>query len=473
MRAREPRLDRLKAAIDAARSEQRRPLEPGEESRPLYPLQAYVDEVGTRELWRTISALRQRERALANRFLNDHSLSDLIVDKVVDLDHVPTWPALCSLLAQAASDQAEWVVAIPVANLIPPAGYVELGPRAGIGLATQERGWSPIVGNAPLDPFAIFHHLGDRLSIDARWRRERDDSRFDTRRTGALFFVEEGTREIALSVARTRARYALAVWSLLRPPEWHELWPTLAEWLPQPFLHDAIDHKLYEPGQWITKERVLGRSVGEYSPYELPNDEVLLRAPFDALALAEARRSARALLGAAHALYLADREPNDLERTDRVLHIYAAIESLCDPGHQIKRLNRVQRLWRRVRGRVRPERENRWGRVTERYGIWRDLRGSYDQLELAEAQRLTRDLRNLAAHSADAVLANLGFPATATRAMGGTRVVTGEELALARAATALPVLAGAVHATTERLFRGALENAWDDGWYDEQFASLP
>jgi len=35
------------------------------------------------------------------------------------------------------------------------------------------------------------------------------------------------------------------------------------------------------------------------------------------------------------------------------------------------------------------------------------------------------------------------------------------------------VLAGAVHATTERLFRGALENAWDDGWYDEQFASLP
>jgi hypothetical protein len=32
-------------------------------------------------------------------------------------------------------------------------------------------------------------------------------------------------------------------------------------------------------------------------------------------------------LSAAHSLYVGDREPNDLERTDRVLHIYAAIEA--------------------------------------------------------------------------------------------------------------------------------------------------
>jgi hypothetical protein len=87
----------------------------------------------------------------------------------------------------------------------------------------------------------------------------------------------------------------------------------------------------------MTKNRVLGRTVSEYGPYELPADEELLRAPFAALALAEERRSARALLSAAHSLYLGDREPNDLERTDRVLHIYAAIEALCDPGHATRR----------------------------------------------------------------------------------------------------------------------------------------
>jgi hypothetical protein len=232
------------------------------------------------------------------------------------------------------------------------------------------------------------------------------------------------------------------------------------------------DHKLYEPGQWMTKNRVQGRTVSEYQPYELPADDDLLGAPFAAFAVAAERRSARALLSAAHSLYLAEREPNDLERTDRVLHLYAAVEALCDPGQSLPaRLPALTRLWRRVRP-GRPERENRWGRITERYGIWRDLRSSYGQRELADAQRLTRDLRNLAAHSADAVLANLGFPTTATRAIGGTRVVTGEQLALARAATALPVLRSAVHATATRLLRGALDHGFDDGWWDEQFAPL-
>lgn len=469
MLPRQPRLDKLKAVVDAARAERRRPLEPGESLRPLYPLQEYVHDADKREVWRTVANLRERERELSNRFLTDRSLADVIVDKIAELDHTPGWRELCSLLEQAADDQAAWIVAIPVANLIPPAGYVALAERVGIGLALQERDWSPIRGDSPIDPSAIFNHLGDRLSVDARWRRGQDDSRFDTRRTGAFFFVEEGTREIALSVARTRARYALGIWCLLRPPEWHELWPTLAEWLPQPYLHDAIDHKLYDKGEWMSKQRVLGRSVSEYSPYELPDDDELLRAPFEALARADTNRCARALLGAAHSLYLANREPNDLERTDRVLHIYAAIEALCDPGPN----SRARRTWfRRIMRRFRPQqpvKENRWGRVTERYGIWRSLRSAYGQRELSNAQRLTRDLRNLAAHTADAVLANLGFPATATRPLGGTRVVTGEDLALARAATALPVLTNAARETTVQLLRGAIANDWDDAWYDAQF----
>jgi hypothetical protein len=256
MRQREPRLDKLKAAIDKARAEQRRPLEPGEESRPLYPLQAYLDEAGMREVWKVVGALRERERPLANRFLGEVSLGDLIIDLVGDLDHVPTWRELCELLEQTADAQREWIVAIPLANLTPP---------------TQ-------------------------------------------------------------------------------PP------------------------------------------------------------------------------------------------------------------------SLVARLWRWLR-RSRPERDNRWGRVTERYDVWKQLRASYSQREIRDAQRLARDLRNLAAHSAHAVLANLGFTATATRALGGARVVTGEELGLARAATALPVVRCAVHETATRLWRGALENGFDDVWWDAQFAA--
>jgi hypothetical protein len=469
MRQREPRLDKLKAAIDKARAEQRRPLEPGEESRPLYPLQAYLDEAGMREVWKVVGALRERERPLANRFLGEVSLGDLIIDLVGDLDHVPTWRELCELLEQTADAQREWIVAIPLANLIPPSGYVELASRARLGLADQNRNWTRS-GPDPIDPFAI-SRFGDRLSISPRWSPEPDGSRIDTRRTAALFLVEEGTREVALNVARTRARYALAVWCLLRPPPWQELWPTLAEWVPRPFLHGAIDHKQYEAGQRMPKNRVLGRTVSEYGPYELPADDELLRAPFAALALVEQRRSARALLSATHSLYLADREPNDLERTDRLLHIYAAIEALCDPGQTpTQPPSLVARLWRWLR-RSRPERDNRWGRVTERYDVWKQLRASYSQREIRDAQRLARDLRNLAAHSAHAVLANLGFTATATRALGGARVVTGEELGLARAATALPVVRSAVHETATRLWRGALENGFDDVWWDAQFAA--
>ena len=78
MRQREPRLEKLKAAIDAAQAVQRRPLEPGEESRPLYPLHAYVDGAGMREIWRAVGALRQRELPLANRFLGDVSLGEFV-----------------------------------------------------------------------------------------------------------------------------------------------------------------------------------------------------------------------------------------------------------------------------------------------------------------------------------------------------------------------------------------------------------
>lgn len=475
MLRRTPSLAPLHAAITRAAAEQKRPPATGEE-RPWLPVQAYVDERGMRDVWRAVGDLASLEPQLFNRFLGERTLADLIVETLAEVDNVPSWRELCEALERIANDQDRWLVSVPIANLMPPASYVELGPRAGLGLATQERDWSPVGGNPPLDPFAPHRHLGDRLSLGARWRRETfdgEETRVDTRRTCAIFIVEEGTREMALSVARTRARYALATWCLLKPPEEHELWPSFAEWLPQPYLHDAIDHKLFEQGEWMQKQRVHGRTITEYGLYELPADEVVLRAPFDAMEFAPERRCARALLSAAWSLYLAEREPNDLERTDRLLHIHAAIDALSDPSGAERRPRPT--LLRRLFGRVereKPTQENRWGRLTERYGIWRQMRNVYRQDELIAAQRLTLDLRNIGAHGADASLANLGYPAAAIRELRGGRVRTGEELALARAAASLPMITTAAHDAAVRLLRGALEHGWDDAWYEAQFAAL-
>jgi hypothetical protein len=219
--------------VGRAIAEQKRPPAPGEE-RPWLPVEAYLDEREMREVWRTVGDLANREPLLFNRFLGERTLADLVIATLAEFDDVPSWRDLCDALDRIASDQDRWIISVPVANLMPPASYVELGPRAGLGLATQERDWSPIAGNPPLDPFAPYRHLGDRIGLSARWRREISDGeerRIDTRRTCAVLIVEEGTREIALSVARTRARYALATWCLLKPPEEHELWPSVAEWV--------------------------------------------------------------------------------------------------------------------------------------------------------------------------------------------------------------------------------------------------
>src|SRR5438270_2718412 len=101
-------------------------------------------------------------------------------------------------------------------------------------MTLQDRDWR-FGSERPLDPFEIHRHLGDRIAAGVRWRR--DDQAFgplDTRRTAVLYLVQPGTQAMALSVATSRARYALAMWSLLRPPQQGEIHPALADWEPRP-----------------------------------------------------------------------------------------------------------------------------------------------------------------------------------------------------------------------------------------------
>jgi hypothetical protein len=263
--------------------------------------------------------------------------------------------------------------------------------------------------------------------------------------------VEPGTETYALSVARSKAHLALALWCLSKPPDWRMNWPTVGDWGPRPYLWFGVVHKIKETDQWPQRERERGRVMVEYSAYELPAERAALAAPFEILGLARERLGARAVASAAWSLYVSERNPADLERTDKLLYLSGAIESICDIGADPE------------------DHDNRWGRLSERYGVWKDLTHHYSQMELKEAKRLASDIRNITAHGSDDVLVNLGYPPEATRPMPRGRTLTGEQLALARAAAVLPILGIAVRRVVEKVAAEGAEHGWSDDWFTDLF----
>jgi hypothetical protein len=440
--------------MDRAAAERDKPFAPDELSRPVLPLAAYVDERGITDMWRVVSDLNRLERGLYNRFADAHALGDLIME-VVAADDNPTWPALVSALESAAAADPEWLVEVPLANLIPPRPYIEVFPDVGLAIAEQSRDWSRTHGNPPYGPGEPFSHLGDRISTDARWRHETDGTRMDTRRTAALLMVEHGTEGIAMATATSRARYAIATWTLLSPPD-RGPWPGLGVWAPQPYMRYELDRKPLERDVWMQKERVRGRMVDHYDePYQLPDDAELLAAPFRAIALAGERRCASAVLSAAWSLYLAEREPSDLMRTDRLLLTHSALEALVE-----SRSVNWKRRRRWLPSSKRKRRVSTWGRVLEAHGIWKEVGQFYSQREGREARQVALELRNVAAHSADAATVNLG------RQPPGRH----RDLALAQAATSFPMLSTAARRLAQELWRVARESDFDDVVYDAALA---
>jgi hypothetical protein len=264
--------------------------------------------------------------------------------------------------------------------------------------------------------------------------------------TAKLVVIESGTERAALARAMTHARLALAVWSLLAPPDEMTLWPIVAQWLPRPFFEAGMVHKPYEPGKWTGASRTEGRISTQYQEYTVTDDAQMLAAPFSMMRLAETMCAPRAVLSGAWALHQAERQPADIERTDELVHLHTAIEALCDLDL----------------GPTDKDAQKRWRRITERFGVWHELGNVYRAKELEEAQRLGRDLRDITQHGADDVLVNLGYPKGATREVQGRRKLTGEQLALARASFALPVLRHGVRGVARRLAMDGITNGWDD-----------
>lgn len=450
----EPNLKGLNSAVERAVAERYRPSHPGEGPRQIFPLVEYLDEPGERAAWKTVSSLREHEPALYNRFIGERYLRDLVVDVVAEHDGPIDFQQLVAEIARTADEAGEWLVAVPLANLLVPDGYVLVQEGSvALGMSVQTPDWTMWATGGHVDSLQMFRDLYDHLDAGQRWYRESDPlGRLDTRLTAKLFLVQPGTRTAALSMATTRARLALAIWCLLDPPAAATGWPTLGDWLPRPFLANGTVHKLYERDKFVGSARTDGRWVRQYAEYAVTENLTKLAAPFEMMRLADTILAPRAVASAAWALHLAEREPNDLERTDELVHLRTAIEAICDTGEG-------------PGGGA----EKRWARITERFGIWKSMRGVYGQRELEDVKQLARDLRNITQHGSDDILVNLGYPPEAIRPLQGGRTITGEQLGLAHAAAALPVLRHAVREVVRRLAKDGIENGWDDARFRSQF----
>jgi hypothetical protein len=245
--------------------------------------------------------VRQHEQAPYNRFIGERHLRDLVVDLVAEHDGEIDFAELAEQLKQTADRANAWLVAVTIANLLVPGGYRLIKQDvAALGMSVQDPDWTPWGTDSPFSALTLFHDLKDHLDSGVRWQREDSPiGRLDTRMTAKLFLVQEGTETLALSVAPTRARLALAVWCLLDAPDPMTLWPALGDWLPRPYLLNGTLHKLFEPGQWPSRASKKGAWIHQHSEYTATDDPTKLAAPFEMMRLGQTMAAPRAVLSAA------------------------------------------------------------------------------------------------------------------------------------------------------------------------------
>jgi hypothetical protein len=452
-----PDLKRLKAAVDAAVIKSRTPPEPGVTSWPL----TFPQEHLSKEEWRLLLDvglyIRTHHRAVFKQFLYESTILDVVVDYLQSLKRAPTMPRVIAELKRKAGEQTQWLIEVPVFNLEPPTETVPLGPGAMLVTTDPDLDASRLESHLD-DIWAVHRHLGAELTGHPRWipATRHWPVEVDTRQTASLLLVEEGTDALAISLAETRARYALAMWCLLSPPRRTKsrrpVWPSAGAWAPSPYLKLGEIHKPYQPSRSPGGSRK-GASITEYGPYKLTRNASHLQAPFDALRAARrGNHCAMALLSACRSLYVAASVPSTLERTERVMHLWAAREALSDRG-------------RRGQGRA----DDRWDRLVANLRLRSSLsRRGYERIEVDEALETLHSLRDLATHKADNVLANLDFPERLTVQLNRA-VVGADEISLSLIVANLPILYVALRTATASLTRAAIANGWDELAFHRRF----
>jgi hypothetical protein len=410
-------------------------------------------------VWDVVRHLRREEIDLYRRFLQPMTIADFVVDFLADADaKVGLKDVIADLRARAV--EADWLIDIPLMNLVPPRETVPLGKRAMLVRTDWARSSGIRDGPYLKDIWAIKRHFGDELTPRNRWlmssRARAVD--LDTRKLASVLLVVHGTEEIALSVAQTRAHLIVATWCLLSPPhstfDPAPLWPTIGGFAPAAHTEFGIQRKLYEPQFGFSRARRYGNHITQHAQYELTRSSAYLNAPLIALEKAQrGNQCALALLSAARSLYLAARTPNEFDRTERILFVWRAKEALTHRG---------------LRGQG--DAEERWRRLVVNLRLRRELtRRGYTREEVDEAFELVESWRDLTTHLADDVLINLNYPPKLKTYLHKGRVLGAEDAALALVASDWPIILNAVRVAARRLAKGAIANNWDERWFHRRF----
>jgi len=403
-------------------------------------------------VWEAVRALRRGHPRVFIQF-QETTLANLVIDELLEFESAPTLEELAERLRQIAESEGPWFVSTPLSNIVVPEPAIQLADdvvlwRAVLG--TEWMGERFGGGEDDNSEFTVHDFLGDRLPRVTRWLRSAETERIDTGVGGQLLTIEDGTGVLALARARAKAQYALAVWSILAPPEEWKLLPDLGIWVQQPSIQLGQRFKLREHEKWIPRERVKGNSIRFWGDYEAPSADVL-RTPFEAIDNLELRCS-QALLSAALARSQASRASRFL-LSERVRSIHVAIECLCErePG---------------AGGAY-----DRWEIVADRFGVWGELeKRGYDPQDALDVQERLKNARNVATHGADAALIDLGYPEARQRKMQGkNRYALGQDLAIAAVQADLAPLIYAVGHVVKELFLLMSNNNWDGTLFEAQF----
>jgi hypothetical protein len=447
----EPAMTTLWRVARDARERMLAPPPPGA-SKPIVPLLHHLADDEWLHFLGAANYVEEQHRDIYNLFLTEDGVARLLVHFLADAETAPTWEEAVEHLRQQVKAEGSWLVEVPVANMQMSSSSVALSESAMLARANTSRDWTVADDSEP-SRAEVFARLDDYIPLRPRWlAHDPKEPRVNTRAGAAFLLVENATQQLAVSVAHSRARYALATWCMLKPPTLSELWPSLGDWAPQPWFNLSGNVKPYEPGKsrGTTSPRF---SLHMYAQYPAPEEDAVLCAPFEAISVAAEHRSARALLSASWSLYVSDRRPVELEVTERLTALVTVVMSLCDPGEPVSD----------------DEVFKRWMTVADKLGAWdnEDLRLSRERMRSLHAR--LRDVRNIAAHGSDAVLVNLGYPAAVVRTMRGARQVAGSELALAVIDSAWGPLAYAAGQVVRRLWAEGLKTGFDDEAFDRNF----
>jgi hypothetical protein len=454
-----PDIRRLKRAVDAAVIATQTPPHPGAESWPFTFPQQHLKADERRLVWEVVRLVRREHRDLYRRFLRERTIYDHVVDYLAQTDR-PTLGRVVADLRRRARQDRIWLVEVPLLNLVLPRETVAVAEDAMLVRSDQTRRVGRRFGTHLKDVWAIQNHLGDELTPRGRWltASAASDADVDTRVGASLLLVEQGIEEVAVNLAGTRARLAVALWCLLSPPrssrDPRPPWPAIGGWTPAPYLELGIRRKLYQPGSFGGPAGLRGAEIRIHGEYGLTRSEAYLGAPFVAVNKSrDGALAARAVLSAARSLYLAQQIPSDLEGTERILHVWRAREALSDPG---------------PRG---GKADERWNRLVINLRLRSKLRaGGYSPEEIDEAFGLMRSLRDLATHMPDDVLINLDYPTHLRTHLRGGRVIDASNAPLAVIVADWPVLLATVRVAARRLAKGAIRNGWNDKWFHSRFA---